>query len=72
MENLRPIKCYDKPKMNVFTLSLKKNFRWGLIYFDQFILSEYITNIFIKANIHYDASIVLKQLIPLSQYVVVE
>ena len=32
------VKCYDKSNMGVFTLSLWKNFRWGLIYFDQFIL----------------------------------
>ena len=30
------VKCYDKSNMNVFTLSLKENFQWGLIYFDQF------------------------------------
>ena len=30
--------------MNVFTLSLWENFRWGLIYFDQFISLVKITN----------------------------
>ena len=36
-KNLYSVKCYDKLKMNVFTLSLWENFWWGLIYFDQFI-----------------------------------
>ena len=35
-KNLYSVKCYDKLNMNVFTLSLWKNFWWGLIYFDQF------------------------------------
>ena len=35
-KNLYSVKCYDKLNMNVFTLSLWENFRWGLIYFDQF------------------------------------
>ena len=38
LENLVSIKCYDKSNINVFTLSLWENMRWGLIYFDQFIL----------------------------------
>ena len=36
-KNLNSVKCFDKSKMNVFTLSLWENFRCGLIYFDQFI-----------------------------------
>ena len=36
-KNLHSVKCYDKLNMNVFTLSLWKNFWWGLIYFDQFM-----------------------------------
>ena len=40
MENLYSVKCYDKSNMNVFTLSLWKNFPWGLIYFDQFIMEN--------------------------------
>ena len=39
-KNLNSVKCYDKSNMNVFTLSQCENFRWGLIYFDQFILPE--------------------------------
>ena len=35
-KNLYSVKCYDELNMNVFTLSLCKNFWWGLIYFDQF------------------------------------
>ena len=35
-KNLNLVKCYDKSNMNVFTLSQWENFRWGLIYFDQF------------------------------------
>ena len=38
LEDLFSVKGYDKSNMNVFTLSLWENFRWGLIYFDQFIL----------------------------------
>ena len=37
-KNLNSVKCYDKSNMNVFTLSQWENFRWGLIYFDQFII----------------------------------
>ena len=33
---LYSVKYYDQSNLNVFTLSLWKNFRWGLIYFDQF------------------------------------
>ena len=33
-KNLYSVKCYDKSNMNVFTLSLWENFRWGLIYID--------------------------------------
>ena len=36
-KNLNSVKCYDKSNINVFTLSQWENFRWGLIYFDQFI-----------------------------------
>ena len=36
-KHLNSVKCYDKSKMNVFTLSLWEKFRCGLIYFDQFI-----------------------------------
>ena len=35
-KNLLSVKCYDKLNMNVLSLSLWENFRWGLIYFDQF------------------------------------
>ena len=35
-KNLYSVKRYDKSNMTVFTLSLWENFRWGLIYFDQF------------------------------------
>ena len=37
LKNLYSVKCYNKSNMNVFILSLWENFRWGLIYFDQFI-----------------------------------
>ena len=37
-KNLHSVKCYDKSNMNVFTLSQWENFRWGLIYFDQFTI----------------------------------
>ena len=37
LKNLYSVKCYDKLNMNVLTLSLRENFRWGLIYFDQYI-----------------------------------
>ena len=40
-KNLHSVKCYDKLNMNVFTLSLWKNFWWGLIYFDQFIFKTW-------------------------------
>ena len=36
-KNLNSVKCYDKSNMNVFTLSLCEKFRWGLIYFNQYI-----------------------------------
>ena len=36
-ENLFSVKCYDRSNMTVFTFSLWESFRWGLIYFDQFI-----------------------------------
>ena len=36
-KNLYSVKCYDKSNMDVYTFSLWENFRWGLIYFDQFI-----------------------------------
>ena len=36
-KNLNSVKFDDKSNMNVFTLSQWENFRWGLIYFDQFI-----------------------------------
>ena len=36
-ENLFSVKCYDKSNMTVLTFSLWESFRWGLIYFDQFI-----------------------------------
>ena len=39
-KNLYSVKCYDKLNMNVFTLSLWENFSWGLIYFDQFIITN--------------------------------
>ena len=35
LENLYSVKCYDKSNMNVLTLILWENFRWGLIDFDQ-------------------------------------
>ena len=47
-ENLYSVKCYDKSNMNVFALSLWENFRWGLIYLDQFISLVKIS--IIKAN----------------------
>ena len=37
-ENLYSVNCYDKSNMSVFTLSIWENFRWSLIYFDEFIL----------------------------------
>ena len=37
-KNLCSVKCYDKSNMNALTLSIWESFRWGLIYFDQFIL----------------------------------
>ena len=37
LENLVSVKCYDLSNINVFTLSLWENMRWGLIYFDQFM-----------------------------------
>ena len=37
LKNLYSVQCYDKLNMNVLTLSLRENFCWGLIYFDQFI-----------------------------------
>ena len=36
-KNLYLVKSCDKSNMNVFELSLRENFRWGLIYFDEFI-----------------------------------
>ena len=42
--NLYSVKCYDKSNMGVFKLSLWENFRWGLIYFDQFISTAGIVN----------------------------
>ena len=39
-KNLNSVKCYDKSNKNVFTLSQWENFRWGLIYFDQFSIQE--------------------------------
>ena len=39
LKNLHSVKCYDKLNMNVLTLSLWGDFWWGLIYFDQNILS---------------------------------
>ena len=42
VENLFSVKCDDKSNMNVFTLSLWENFRWGLIYFDQSIIVSII------------------------------
>ena len=44
-KNLYSVKCYDKLNMNVFTLSLWKNFWWGLIYFDQFIFILHVRTI---------------------------
>ena len=41
-KNLNSVKCYDKSNMNIFTLSQWGNFRWGLIYFDQFIKGKRI------------------------------
>ena len=35
-KNLFSVNCYDKLNTNVLTLSIWENFRWGLIYFDQF------------------------------------
>ena len=37
-KNLYSVNCYDKSNMNVLTLSLWKQFWWGLIYFNQFSL----------------------------------
>ena len=45
-KNLYSDKYYDKSNMNVFTLSLWENFRWGLIYFDQF--SQNVVNLEIQ------------------------
>ena len=39
-KTLISVKFYDKSNLNVFTLSQWENFRWGLIYFDQFIRLE--------------------------------
>ena len=39
-KNLYSVKCYAKSNMNIFTLSLRENFRRGLIYFDQFSLEH--------------------------------
>ena len=36
--NIHSIKCYDKSNINLFTLCLRVNFWWGLIYFDQYSL----------------------------------
>ena len=41
LKNLYSVKCYDKLNMNALTLSLRENFWWGLIYFDQFTLIEH-------------------------------
>ena len=40
-KNLNSVKFYDKSNMNVFSLSQWENFRWGLIYFDQFTCTPY-------------------------------
>ena len=40
-KNLNSVKFYDKSNMNVFTLSQRENFRWGLIYFDQFTIIDF-------------------------------
>ena len=40
LENLVSVKCYDKSNINVFTLSLWENMRWGLIYFDQYVTEQ--------------------------------
>ena len=37
-KNLYSVNCYDELNTNVLTLIIWENFRWGLIYFDQFIL----------------------------------
>ena len=42
MKSINSVKSSDNTNFVVFTLSLMKNFSWGLTYFDQFIL--YVKN----------------------------